>query len=998
MTLRFKTTWDDAAIVVALEEKGLLGTRAVPISGGTGNAGLVARRLLALTQEGRATVAAQSVSIPHAEAARLPGAFLGAIGVPGEGPIMLRLMMRGAIGDSDAVLQKQFTEGMTRVIQPRRTGLILAWGQSVCRLGETLFDVIEAADGFNATVGQPFEARAVAFLPVQRALARAGADVAADGFTKTLQLYQAGSFALDVVETPLGLDFTPILMGMSARTSLEDDNVGAWEGEAEVDSGPATSPEERVDTAAPLMPQELQKIFASDRFAKEGPVRLAYVLKSNTYVVLDATLARALDVVKAKRAAPQDERRAFAKNPRAALAAALGDGADDEALAALFVETRQYSDRVTELGIWEKPSLPWLARPVTQWLPESFPLDIGGATVTVTRPQAERIADEIAAKRGVPGATVMVGNMPVSVAEAESILQKAAVMSAGPSTSAEPPPQADPKPGPAQNPALTLLYKVNFEGVEYEVRPPPRPIAISKSVPTSLTTGITPKRHQAEGISWLISAFATGWPGVLLADDMGVGKTFQALMFLAWVRANRRGKDAQGGCPPLLIVAPTALLRNWEAEADRFLSPHALGKRVEVYGSKLKALKSDPAAAEGATLKLDELRGAGVVLTTYETLTIHADTFARVNFAVAVFDEIQKIKDASTLNWAAAVKVNADFALGMTGTPVENRIEDLWSIMDRLVPGLLGDLKSFSRTYARADREGLMELKARLEKPAGKTPVMMRRMKHEVLDGLPNKYEEAYKIDMPKAQADAYEAVVREGMAVRGSQGTSPGKMLEILHRMRGICLHPQGPSTPPPRNRAEFETWAAASARTAKTVELLRGFQVTGDKALVFVELRAMQDMMAEALVQLLGLSHTPPIIRGSTPGEKRIGIVDAFQKAPLGFAVLILSPKAAGVGLNITAASHVVHLSRWWNPAVEDQCNDRAYRLGQKRDVTVHLPLAVHPRLGPSSFDIKVHELLGQKRELSRGLLAPPLADGDTDAIFGATVGDAPTETRAQ
>jgi SNF2 family DNA or RNA helicase len=151
------------------------------------------------------------------------------------------------------------------------------------------------------------------------------------------------------------------------------------------------------------------------------------------------------------------------------------------------------------------------------------------------------------------------------------------------------------------------------------------------------------------------------------------------------------------------------------------------------------------------------------------------------------------------------------------------------------------------------------------------------------------------------------------------------------------------------------------------------------------------MQDSMAEALVQMLDLPTTPPIIRGSTPGEKRVGIVEGFQNSPPGFAVLILSPRAAGVGLNITAASHVVHLSRWWNPAVEDQCNDRAYRLGQKRDVIVHLPLAVHPLFGPSSFDIKVHELLETKRNLSRDLLVPPVSEEDAGAIFDATVSGA-------
>ena len=190
-----------------------------------------------------------------------------------------------------------------------------------------------------------------------------------------------------------------------------------------------------------------------------------------------------------------------------------------------------------------------------------------------------------------------------------------------------------------------------------------------------------------------------------MADDMGLGKTFQALTFLAWIRENRRAARNRGfqtiSLGPNLIVAPTALLDNWIEEARRHLAPDALGATAKVFGAELRRFKNavaNDAADEGPldTFKLGEFDW---ILTTYETMADNHTSFAKIRFAVAVFDEIQKIKDPGTLNTWASKTVNADFVIGLTGTPVENRIEDLWSIMDRVFPGYLGDLKTFSKSY-----------------------------------------------------------------------------------------------------------------------------------------------------------------------------------------------------------------------------------------------------------------------------------------------------------
>jgi superfamily II DNA or RNA helicase len=212
--------------------------------------------------------------------------------------------------------------------------------------------------------------------------------------------------------------------------------------------------------------------------------------------------------------------------------------------------------------------------------------------------------------------------------------------------------------------------------------------------------------------------------------------------------------------------------------------------------------------------------------------------------------------------------------------------------------------------------------------------------------------------------------------------------MLKVLHGMRGISLHPDDPASIDVTNKARFDMFVRGSARLSTTVGLLEQIAGRKEKALLFIENLAMQEVLARGLAISFGLDRRPPIINGSTPGERRLAIVESFEKSGNGFGVLILSPKAAGVGLNIVAANHVIHLSRWWNPAVEDQCNDRAYRIGQTKPVNIHIPMATHPDLPKESFDEVLDKLLEAKRRLSRDMLTPPTSDSDIESLFGETV----------
>jgi superfamily II DNA or RNA helicase len=905
----------------------------------------------------------------------IPSSIASVLGMPEIAPLALELSLSSTVQSPDGEIRTAWTDPSFRRVAPRRDGMFVEIGSRLWRLSSSLFWLLEAIDQYNGTKGQRGEERIGAWLAVQERLgALAGGEVKAEKMLQNLRIYQAEAFALDARETAGGPEFDPIPMSASMRA-----NFGDYADAPENGDDPAAVELKDNEKHALLVP-ELQRQFLAVYRADTLDTHPSYVLGRNTYVVIEPDLRRALDVVKRINRAPEAERRAFLKNPRSYIAQALPDAGDEAG--SIFVETRQYSERVRGLGIWQRPQLPWLQRKGTGWLPEGFSLNIGNQRIELTEQRLRTLAaaHDDAVARNAP--TFTVDGQVFSTTEVGEALERLGGF--GESDQAEF--KGDPKP---EDDREVLLGDDNIEGLGFTAGDKSRPLATPKLMPVDLVR-TEAKPHQVEGFSWLVDAWVAGLPGVLLADDMGLGKTFQALAFLAWFRANagEGGDKTRDYRYPILIVAPTALLWNWQKEADIHLNSGALGECVQAFGSGLAQLKNRTATPEDA-LDVQRLRGADWVLTTYETLATYHRAFARVAFSVAIFDEIQKIKAPDTINTHAAKLMNADFVLGMTGTPIENRIEDIWCIMDRVVPGKLGDLKSFSSSYGGESADGLTELKARLDQPTkGQPRLMLRRLKGDHLRGLPARGIDTYrKILMPAEQAAAYAAIVTAARA-----GTrSKGDMLKIVHRLRGVSLHPNGAAGFDPYNATARDKWIAASARVMQTLDILAEIQRRGEKALVFIEDRAVQSAFAVVVAATLGLAAEPDIINGETPADLRQKIVDRFQAAPKGFGLLLLSPKAAGVGLTITAANHVIHLSRWWNPAVEDQCNDRVYRIGQTKPVTVHIPLAVHPEFGDASFDVKLDQLLERKRSLSRDMLMPPVSNNDAETLFGEAVGQA-------
>jgi superfamily II DNA or RNA helicase len=982
MAARFHTDVQPDQISISLVDRPLLGRRrdiAVAQWPAVKSARSAARALAALVTAGRADADETRVRLSHQEAAMLPAGIADVIGLPDLVPVSLKLTFDGRVEIPESAIRLHWADQDHREVRPRRTGLLLEWGDRRGRLTAPLLRLVEAIEAYNGSRGRAFEERVSTWMPVQESLrSTLGHEVKADGYAASLTIHQAGSFALDVRETQAGVDFTPILMARSKAANTEDDAPAPEDGEE-----PPSEDLHNADAEA-LLVLEDHREFLAQAVSRPGPTRDAYVLGRNRYVLIDPQLKKALDVVKQKRRAPAEERRQFVRNPRAALA----DAEEAEGVSSLFVETQQYSDRVLELGVWERPKLPWLTRKSHTWLPEGGWVDDRGAPAdppVLTDGERDALAQAVHSAREEGRPEVLVKGAPVPIEEAERLLKDhdADKPDRSPVGAAETEPEQK----------QVLLIKNNYDGVEYEQRLRRR-IALLPAEPPVDRMGATRfKPHQELGFAWLTSAWCAGWPGVLLADDMGLGKTFQALAFLAWIRSNqeaaRKIGDTRVDRGPILVVAPTALLKNWEEESARHLAAQGLGERVDAYGKCLRLLKVAPERRSdpGETLDRARLRQADWILTTYETLTDHEQAFAPIRYSLVLFDEMQKVKAPDTLNTKAAKTLNADFVLGLTGTPIENRLEDLWCIMDRLVPGYLGDLKTFSTTYREDAGDQLSALKRKLDQPVETAPaIMLRRMKDDVLEGLPEKREIRYQIAMPSEQQKAYERIVS---AAQGSRSDKPGKMLKVIHDLRGVSLHPDRLDVAAASPDLNFRAFADRSARLLKTLEILRDIDAKGEKALVFIESLAMQVLFAEGVAQIFDMERRPAIINGGTPGEQRQRIVNEFQSRPPGFDLLVLSPKAAGVGLTITAANHVIHLSRWWNPAVEDQCNDRAFRIGQTKPVTVHLPIAIFEPQSDASFDKTLDDLLTAKRALSREMLQPPTSEHDVENLFKRTVG---------
>ena len=469
----------------------------------------------------------------------------------------------------------------------------------------------------------------------------------------------------------------------------------------------------------------------------------------------------------------------------------------------------------------------------------------------------------------------------------------------------------------------------------------------------------TLRPYQVRGYSWLVGLRRLGL-GACLADDMGLGKTIQTLALLL------HAHDPL----PTLLICPTSVVGNWQREVARF----APTLRVLIHQGPTRL--SGPAFAAAA-------RRHDLVLTSFSLLGRDEATLAGVAWAGLIVDEAQNLKNPDAGQTRAAKRLRADYRIALTGTPVENRLEDLWSIMDFLNPGLLGDRAAFRQTLAQPiEREGDPAATALLRARTG--PLILRRLKTDrtIIQDLPEKWEYKTYCPLTTEQATLYEAVVRESMSqLAGKTGMARrGLVLGLLLRLKQIGDHPAlflGDSSALP----------GRSGKLARLTEMLDEALAVGDKALIFTQFATMGRLLTDHLAATFG--EPPLYLYGGTPRADRDRMVAAFA-VPGGPRLLVLSLKAGGVGLNLTAANHVFHFDRWWNPAVENQATDRAYRIGQRKTVQVHKLIAA------GTLDERIDQLIESKRALADGVIGQgeawltELSDTELGALVALDRGD--------
>ncbi len=454
----------------------------------------------------------------------------------------------------------------------------------------------------------------------------------------------------------------------------------------------------------------------------------------------------------------------------------------------------------------------------------------------------------------------------------------------------------------------------------------------------ALKAGLRP--YQRLGVRWLSFLHQLGL-GACLADDMGLGKTIQVLALLLTLD---RGK---ANAAPSLLVAPASILANWASEAKRF-------------APSLRVMVAHPSFAPADRLKAttgENLRDIDLVVTSYATL-LRLPWIAQTRWRLAVLDEAQAIKNPNAKQTKEVKSLQAEGRIALTGTPIENNLRDLWSIFDFLNPGLLGSSKTFaSFVKVLASREPVSYAPLRRLT----APYILRRLKTDksVIADLPDKTEVKAFCPLTRKQAALYQASVdelEERLKQSGDGIARRGLVLSSLMRLKQICNHPS-------QWLGDGAYDEADSGKFARLLEIAETVASRQEKLLAFTQFKE----VILAIAKLLGRAFGRPglVLHGGTAVGKRKNLVEKFQEDER-VPFLVLSIKAGGAGLNLTAASHVVHFDRWWNPAVENQATDRAFRIGQKRNVLVHKFIC------RGTIEERIDQLIESKRHLAQDFLS--------------------------
>ena len=492
---------------------------------------------------------------------------------------------------------------------------------------------------------------------------------------------------------------------------------------------------------------------------------------------------------------------------------------------------------------------------------------------------------------------------------------------------------------------------------QYHQQKAPEPLA----APEGFIGQLRP--YQERGLGWL--SFLNRFDqGACLADDMGLGKTIQLLAFLQYLKKQKELNR------PVLLIAPTSVLTNWKREALSFTPELEV---LEHYGPKRSS------NVQEFTKKLKKYN---LVLTSYGLIQRDLDLLEKINWEGIVIDEAQAIKNPNskqslaTRELAKAIQGNR-FRIAITGTPVENRTSELWALMNFLNPKVLGKEDFFRQRYhlpieRYGDMSSLKDLKARV------SPFILRRLKSdkEIIADLPEKIELSEWVSLSKEQKSLYQAIVDKTMneIAISPNGGNHGKILGLLTKLKQICNHPSLFL----KEKNIGENFVGRSLKLQRLEEILEEVIEAGDRALMFTQFREWGDLLKKYLEEKW--LFEVPFLHGGSSKVERQAMIDRFQEDPRGPQLFLLSLKAGGVGLNLTRANHVFHIDRWWNPAVENQATDRAYRIGQEKRVIVHKFIT------SNSIEEKIDQMMRKKAKLAEDIIGSGenwLGDLDVDQL---------------
>ena len=894
-----------------------------------------------LLDNGQAELTNADMHIPSEEVCRLDFVEQSLLGLPEPYPFDVEIRSDRTLKEPEFRYNYQFLQPDLKPLHPERIGCVLRLtAEWAYLLTSEQFSLLEELDAFNNRDegDKNYHANLIEFAKIKGLAKVIGVQL--DGYLNQEEVVAPKTVRLRLREAGDGIEIIPDVNGVDS-TQFEE-----------------------------VFDQDLNTKTVYNISQPDG---------ARTRVLFQKDQREALEAVKRYRRVSREELDEIAKHPQAYFNPEVVelDPTTDEPLS--------FSDRVREIGVYQPKVYPFISPYKSEWIPGIIVEDKDGKRTKIPV-KDQRELDELkglidrANRTGKKMVTWKDGQLPVSEVERylpfiEKQLKRR-----------KKPPCPDEK---LDTPVLIIEENIEDPGYVQPTPDPPvkEPFRHLLEPSPNLKQKVELLAHQEEGIAWAQQLWEKKYPGGLLADDMGLGKTLQVLCFLEWHNTKYRSQQ------PYLIVAPIVLLENWQAEYPKFFDGGTLDF-ITLYGNGLQAFKREInheiPELEGAeripelrrrrgALDVDRLRTAKLVLTTYETVRDFQLDLGLIPWAAVVIDEAQRIKTPGALVTNAVKALKTDFRLALTGTPVENSLMDLWCITDFVAPGYLDSAKSFNRDFCRPLKHPDTNIRALGDQIRERIGVhFKRRLKTDILKDLPEKHihVQECQLEMPSNQADRYLATLQSVHESESTGPESPNSILRVLHQLRDISDHPlladsQWEEVPTP-------DLIEQSAKLLMTMNLLERIAHVGEKVILFAERRKTQHLLRHVIQERFGLADIS-IVNGDTPGSPqrensmkvtRQQAVNRFQAAS-GFNAIIMSPLAAGVGLNITEANHVIHYSRWWNPAKEDQASDRVYRIGQTRPVHIYLPMATHP--GFRTFDVVLHELLERKRQLSQGTLFP-------------------------